>query len=165
MNTPETPRAPQALEVQIASELSTMLHSVPDGSVFVVHPSDDFCYSLELFMPMMLAKRFPEWEKESLDGIFVAEARKIRDSAAQFAGTCILISDQTVTPFFVEIALSPSGDSIRSFRVRLGEPGKGRLGISGPACNSVDAQQLLATVTRRLNDIDWSYTVDECSQP
>jgi len=148
-----------SLESQVANELSSLLREIPVATHFIVEPSADLCYSLELFLPRLLSRRFSEWENESLDGIIVAEARKIGPRAAQFCGTCILISDQTVTPFFLDIVLSPNSESITSYRACLGEEGGGRLGISGPECNSVAAKQLLATVTSRLETIRWTYTV------
>ena len=150
---------PQRLEPQLASELKALLAGVPVGSEFAVAPSSDLCYSLELFIPRVLSGRHSEWEKESLDGVFVARARKTGLAAAELAGTCILISDQTVTPLLTELTLCPSGECIKFFRVRLGEAGGGRLGISGPGCNSREARELLATVTTRLTSIAWAYDV------
>ena len=148
------------LEAQISSEIRLLLAGKPVGAEFDVEPSSDFCYSLELLIPQLLSKQYSEWEKESLDGIFVARARKAGREAIQIAGTCILISDQTVTPLLVELVLDSQNDSVVHFRVRLGERGGGKLGISGPDCNSREAKQLLATVTTRLNHIRWSYTIE-----
>jgi hypothetical protein len=147
------------LESHIASELKALLAVLPVGAEFTVSPSASFCSALELLLPHLLCRRFPEWRTESLDAIFVAKAQKTGAVAAQFAGTCILITDQTVAPLLVDLALTPSNDSIASFRVCLGEAGGGRLGVSGPRCNSAEAKRLLATVSSRLKDIRWSYTI------
>jgi hypothetical protein len=152
-------RMPTKLETQVASEVTALLKEIPVGADFTVEPSASLCYSLELFLPQLLARKFPEWERESLDGIFVANARKTSPQGVQFAGTCILISDQTVTPLLVDLVVAPSSNSLTAFRVCLGEQGEGRLGISGPDCGSREAEQLLATVTRRLCDIRWVYTI------
>lgn len=149
--------ATRSLEVQLASELKALLSGVPVGSEFTVTPSSDVCYSLELFVPKVIGRHHAEWGKESLDGIFVARARKIGAAGVELVGTCILISDQTVTPLLIELVLSSTSESIESFRVCLGEPGGGRLGISGPACNSREARVLLETVAARLGSIAWSY--------
>ena len=146
-----------SLDDQIASELSALFAEVPVGAEFGVHPSEDICYSLELRIPQLLSRRHVEWKHECLDGVFVARARKTGVAAAQLVGTCILMSDQTVTPLLVELSLSRSQTSIERFRVCLGEPGGGPLGISGPACNSRDAEHLLATVSSRLDLIAWAY--------
>lgn len=146
-----------SLESQLASELKGFLRRVPVGSQFTVEPSADLCSALELFLPQLLRSRYSEWERESLDGIFMARAQKTSTAAAQFAGTCILISDQTVTPFLVDLELSDIADSVAAFRVFLGEPGGGPLGISGPQCNSRDAERLLESLISRLDGIAWSY--------
>lgn len=149
----------RSLEAQLASELKALLAGVLVGSEFAVAPSSDLCYSLELFIPKVLSSHHSEWEQESLDGVFVARARKTGSAAAELAGTCILISDQTVTPLLMELTLSPSGECIKFFHVRIGEAGGGRLGISGPGCNSREARELLATVATRLPSIAWSYDI------
>jgi hypothetical protein len=149
----------QHLEIQIASELNALLAAVPVGTTFTVSPASMLCSSMELLLPHLLSRQHPEWKKESLDGIFIANAIKTDTLAVQFVGTCILISDQTVTPLLVDLALTSSGESIASFRVCLGEPGGGPLGISGPACNSRGAKQLLAMISNRVKDIRWSYII------
>ena len=164
--TPERPMkkteghgATPGLESQVAAELKSLLGEIPVGTAFGVESSADFCFSLEMFIPELLRRRYPQWDLESLDGIFVACARKTGPAAAQLAGTCILISDQTVTPFLVDLEASLADDSITSFRVSLGEPGGGALGISGPECNSREAEVLLATIADRIADITWSFEI------
>jgi len=159
MKEPDGRRVAPSLEAHVASELSALLAGIPVGSEFTVVPSASLCFSLELFLSQLLCRSHSEWRGESLDGIFVARARKTGPLAAQLAGTCILISDQTVTPFSIELASSPSGDSLASYRVCVGVPGTGRLGISGPGCNTHAAAKLLAGITTRLDRIDWSYTI------
>lgn len=147
------------LEAKLASALRELLAGVAVGAEVNVDPSADFCSSLEVVLPRLLRLRHSEWAKESLDGVFVALARKTGPAALQLAGTCILITDQTVTPLLVDLVLSSFGESIESIRVRLGEPGGGPLGISGPDCNSQAAEHLLATLTTRLDEILWSYEI------
>ena len=147
------------LETRIATELKGLLAGVPTGSDVTVSPSSAFCSALEIFVPRVLRRRYPEWAAESLDGLFVASARKTDAEAVEIIGTSILISDQTVTPLQINLAFAPPGDGIQSFRVRLGEPGGGRLGVSGPGCNSQGARTLLATVVARSSSIDWVYAI------
>jgi hypothetical protein len=149
------------LAQQLASELRNLLRELPVGAEFAVSPSADICYSLELFVPGLLRQRFPEWQDESLDGIFVARATKTGTTSAEFVGTCILISDQTVTPFLLDLRISPISCVAAATRVMLGEPGTGRLGISGPPCNSLQAQRLLSTLVDRLDQVAWSYTCSD----
>lgn len=148
------------LGIELAGALTRLLEGLAVGSHFEVPPSADICYCLELFLPRCLRDRYPEWDKESLDGIFVARATKIGPTTAEFVGSCILISDQTVTPFAAEIETAGAGSSVIIRRLRLGEPGTGRLGISGPPVNSKDAQRLLASIGERIDDVEWSYMLE-----
>jgi hypothetical protein len=156
MNGSSMHRDTSSLEAKVASELSAFLEKTSIESTLKVEPSADLLYLLELYIPQLLSRHYPEWEKESLDGFFLANARRIGSETAEFAGLCILISDQSVAPVFTRLALTSSHDSIASYQVFLGEPGGGHLGISGPPCNSPQAQRLLETVGARLNNIRWS---------
>ena len=150
---------PSSLEAIVASELSAILEKASVESAIKVEPSAPFFYALELYIPQLLSRHYSEWEEESLDGFFITNARKIESETAEFFGLCILISDQTLTPVFIRLTLTSSRNSIASYQVFLGEPGGGHLGISGPVCNSPHAQRLLETVTKRLDNICWSYAI------
>jgi hypothetical protein len=150
-----------ALQSQLVFELKEALGRVRIGEQFPVLPSDEICSSLEFFLPQLLRGHYSKWRTESLDGIFVARALKTSTIAAQLVGTCILISDQTVTPFMLDIGLSATGDSVGTVRLLLGEPGTGTLGVSGPPCNSREAQRLLATLTDRIDRIAWVFVVEQ----
>lgn len=119
------------LEFQLAAELKEKLLEVPVGAAFTVQPSDGISYSLELYIPRLLREHFSEWKTESIDGIFVAYASKTAPGVAQLTGTCILIRDQTVTPFLLDIALSSMDSSVEVRRLVLGEPGGGAWNIRG----------------------------------
>ncbi|GGO40255.1 hypothetical protein GCM10008949_49530 [Deinococcus humi] len=142
-----------------ATELSEYLQKTPVGSEFKLEPSADLCFILERYIPQLLSQRYPEWAWESLDGIFAAHSQRTDSNTAEIAGMCLLISDQTMTPFFIRLTLSPSHDAVASCHLLLGEPGGGALGISGPPCHSFKAQGLLETVKARLQGIRWSYTL------
>jgi hypothetical protein len=147
------------LETKVACELAIYLKEASIGSVLDNEPSTDLLYLLELYIPRLLSYRYPEWEKESLDGFSLSYAKKIELESAELAGLCILISDQTVTPILARLSISSSCDSITSYEVYLGEPGNGRLGISGPPYKSSDAEKLLENVSARFNSIKWVYTI------
>ena len=120
--------------------------------------SSDLFGTLEVLIPAILRSRHPEWSEESIDGFFLSSAVKGFDGAAEILGTCILISDQTVTPFAIDVAVT-SAETFRSFRIRLGEAGHGPLGISGPKCTSPAARELLNALNTRLDQIAWVYDV------
>lgn len=145
------------LESIVATALKSLLRGVPVGSPFVVDSSDPLYFSLELYLPMNLARHHPEWTRESIDGFFTAFARKTGAFSAHFAGACILISDQTLTPFSLHLAASEEDESVAAFRLHLGEPGGGALGISGAGCSPRNVNKFLANFTDRIGDIAWSY--------
>ena len=116
--------------------------------------------TLELLVPQVLGAKYPAWERESIDGFnFSSPPRSSGNSLCVF-GTCILISDQTVTPFLLELVLSSDRSTIRSLKIRVGEPGVGELGISGPNCRSRGAARALATLDTRIDTVHWVYQED-----
>ena len=154
MNSRPTPD----LERIAARQVAALLRGRSVGSPLKVDPTSEICDTLELFIPKLLRRKHPEWERESIDGFFFSSAVKSGEGSAELVGTCILISDQTVTPFAVHLSLSEDG-TFRSFGVRLGEPGQGSLGISGPGYNSPGAKEMLSSLARRLDQVDWVYDV------
>jgi len=160
MTSSSTSDGTDRLSAQLVVELRGLLDGLSVGSLFEVSPSADICYCLELFLPRSLRDQYPEWEKESLDGVFVARATKTGTATAEFVGTAILISDQTVTPFAVELGIPDAGGPVAVRRLNLGEPGSGSLGISGPPTNSKDAQRLLACLLDRIDEVEWSYSLE-----
>ncbi|WP_425144863.1 hypothetical protein [Deinococcus sp.] len=159
MNKSESRRTAPSLKAIVVAELKVYLEQTPVGSEFKVEPSADLCFSLELYIPQLLSRRYKQWQYESLDGIFPIRARRMSVNTAEIGGLCILISDQTLTPFFIRFSLDAARDSIKGYRILLGEPGGGTLGISGPPCNSSKAQILLYTIGVRMDSIHWSYSV------
>jgi len=145
------------LELDLAGALLAHADQVSVGENLTIAPSDDFWAWLEWFVPQLLRKHYSEWERESIDGWFASVGTKTGSRSARFAGTCILITDQTVTPFLLELSVSRERDSIDSVEVSLGETGGGHLGISGPKCNTKEADALLANLRSRLGRIQWRY--------
>jgi hypothetical protein len=146
------------LEQLAASQLAAWLTGVPVGSALDIDSAHDLQDTLELLIPQILRRKHHEWQVESIDGFFFSSAVKTDNESVALVGTCILISDQAVTPFALDISLSPSS-TIRYLRIRLGEPGKGALGISGPECNSRAAREMLAALNARLDRVHWMYDV------
>ena len=113
---------------------------------------------------MVLKESYPEWESESLDGFFVAYACRTGPSTVEMYGTCILVTDQTCTPFHFTFELSQSEYRIIKYHVSVGEQGTGHLLISGPECNSKKAMFLLQTIHERIGNIEWAFEVDSEDQ-
>lgn len=144
------------LERLAAEHVASYLEGVIVGLSLPIDSSAPLCDVLELLVPEILRRDSPEWLEESIDGFIFSSAVKTGQASAELVGICILISDQTVTPFVLSIRLSDR-HRFESLRIRLGEPGSGSLGISGPPCNSRAAQTLLAGLTERLDTVKWVY--------
>ncbi len=153
-----THRGSPDLERLAAEQVAAYLEQVSVGASFRVASSSELCDILELLVPAILRRKYPEWLEESIDGFFFSSAVKSDDVSAELAGTCILISDQTVTPFALSIRLADS-HRFEALRIKLGEPGAGPLGISGPACNSRGAEEMLLALNSRLEHVDWVYDI------
>ncbi|MDG2221706.1 MAG: hypothetical protein P8L85_10010 [Rubripirellula sp.] len=76
---------------------------------------------LEFYLPAVLREVHPFWVKESLDGLFHEVAIKTGPQQVDLAGRCILISDQTVTSYHVQLRADPAVDEIEWIDCRLGE--------------------------------------------
>lgn len=135
-----------------------LFEGVAVGDALPIDPSSELCPVMERLVPDMLLAHHREWAVESIDGFFFSSAVRSGDLAAALAGTCILIRDQRVTPFAFDLSLADP-HTLRAMRIRLGEPGGGPLGISGPACNSSAARILLWTLSDRLKQVDWAYEI------
>jgi hypothetical protein len=147
-----------------AEQVANYLEPVPIGSSLAIDSSAPLCAILELLVPEVLRRSNPEWQEESIDGFFFSSAIKTGDASAELVGTCILISDQTVTPFALSIHVSDR-HQLDALRIRLGEPGTGPLRISGPACNSRAARTMLMTLNQRVERVHWVYDVAVGSAP
>jgi hypothetical protein len=149
---------PSAEQV-VATELVALVRDVPVGASLDLQPSSRLCAGLERYLPQLLRRGYPAWLGESFDGISPIQAVKVYDRTVLVAATGILISDQTITPLLAELTATDSGDAIASFRVCVGEPGGGSLGISGPPCNSGAALRLASRLAGRLEQgrVDWVY--------
>jgi hypothetical protein len=148
------------LEPAVAAEVKALLAATPTGSDITIPTGAEIGALLEYFLPRLLAQKYPRWSGESLDGISALRATKTAANALLIVGTAILISDQTLTPFLVEIEVAASGESIKAYRVCVGEPGNGALGVSGPPCNSKQAARYRDHLLARLLSVEVSWVFD-----
>ncbi len=77
--------------------------------------------ALEFYVFAVLREVHAFWKHESLDGVFHEVAIKTAARQAEIAGLCILISDQTLTPYHVQLRCAPDLDEIEWLDCRLGE--------------------------------------------
>ena len=134
------------------------MDGVAPGSPLPIDSSSGLSGTLERLVPQLLAVDHEEWRGETLDGFYFSSAVKSDDGSAVLTGLCILLSDQTLTPFILNLSLSEEA-ALGAGRIRLGEPGEGRLGISGPPWGSSDVLKRLWALDARLETVDWVYDV------
>jgi hypothetical protein len=110
------------LEVLLARGLRDACRNVRVGCD--ISQSDAFATvtsALEGYLPSVLGEVHASWKHESLDGVFHELAIKTAECQAQIAGLCILISDQTLTPYHVQLRHALNADEIEWLDCRLGE--------------------------------------------
>jgi hypothetical protein len=139
-----------------AEQIAGYLESAPVGSQLPIQSSAALCDILERLVPCVLRLHHPEWQSESIDGFFFSSAVKTDEASVELTGMCILIRDQSVTPFRLNMHLSDPLELAR-LRIRLGEPGGGALGISGPAVTSNAATRALDGLGGCVETVDWVY--------
>jgi hypothetical protein len=144
----------------IVEELRGVLKGIPVGAEITEKQAADLLGTLEYFLPLHLALDFPEWKWESLDGFYFVKAEKTGGGSARFLGTCILIYDQTMAPFFLELALTESGDSLASLRLFWGEKGEGTFGVVRPGWGTSGATKLMLKMLYQLDSIQWAYLIE-----
>jgi len=111
--------------------------------------------SLELAVPEWLG-----WVDESLDGILLGGCRRGGENTLEFAGTCILIKDQTETPIALRIRAHPSGGGLVEVLCRVGEPDPEsgellRLGYGGN-----EARNMRLRTAEQPDRVPWMYIAE-----
>lgn len=152
----ETDTFAHPLEQQLARSLRDACDKAPIGGD--ISRSDAFqvvTSALEFYLPAVLREIHACWKYESLDGVLHELAVKTGARQVEIAGLCILISDQTLTPFHVRLRYSADVDEIEWLDCRLGE-------VRGDTMVRVPYNAFPAGVRRvpdRLNSIEWKFHV------
>ena len=144
------------LEQQLARSLRGALDSVAIGGD--ISQSDGFgtvTSALEFYLPAVLREVHAYWKYESLDGFFHEIAFKTAERQAEIAGLCILISDQTLTPFHVQLRIASGTDQIEWLDCRLGEIRDDVL-VRIPYNSERRGNR---SISGRLDGIDWKFHV------
>jgi hypothetical protein len=146
-------------ERRIARALRALLEGVePGGALAETIQLLIVLGGLEYFLPTILAETHLYWKGESLDGFFLSEAKKLGHDQAELRGICILISDQSVTPFHVSIQLSTSMDEIDWIECRLGKRGDGAGGMDRIPWSKWNGRTHVF-LQDASKPIDWAYAV------
>jgi len=88
---------------------------------------DDAVRALEPYLTLLLREVSPFWKHESLDGVYCEFASKTGPLEVELWGQCILITDQTLTPYHLELRVAQEADEIEWLECRLGEVRDGKL--------------------------------------
>jgi len=127
-----------------------------------IEDSEDFGKfqsALERFLPECLAERYPSpWGHESLDSFRFALARKVGPDEAEFLGVCLLISDQTWTPFRALLKASSTDAGLERVDFTLGEADEVGGGIVRMPFASSKLTELLFRLANRPESVDWTYS-------
>ena len=146
------------LEERFACELRAFLADKSMGDSASVDGASELASLLEYLLPILLQTKFPEWRGESIDQV-VCHYKIYTPRIAGFAGACRLISDQSITTFFAEFEISPSLDSLASYRLRLGEESNGKLGLRRDRFTMTQGYKLIASLREGIDRCLWKYEV------
>lgn len=138
-----------------ALALSADGHALPESGPFL-----DLQSVLERLVPAILG-----WKHESLDGFRFAAAKRLSAHDAECCGLCLLISDQTWTPFHLRLALRPGDDSVHFVECRVGERDQrtGKM-VRVPYGASRVSKDLVA-LPQRLESVSWVYDLNQPRAP
>jgi hypothetical protein len=151
-------------EQRVAASLRTLLQGKRIGSDLLNdehawNARRDFEASLEFYLPEVLAAIYREWERESLDGFYFTVGKRRGEFEAEFFGLCLIISDQTLTPIHVCLAIAADRDEVTWLACRLGErDGKDMVRIPYHLKNVGDKRVL--ALDGRADSIDWVYKAE-----
>lgn len=146
-------------EEDVGRAISSLLAGREEGAS-LDQRSDDFhalCRTLEFFLPAVLSEVYDFWRGESLDAFRIALARKTGPSSAELLGLCLLISDQSWTPFELLVRIAPTGQAIETLTLRVGEPGPGKGGLLRMPWGSRGVDRFAAHLLERRVEIPWVF--------
>ncbi len=114
--------------------------------------------ALEFYLPAVLSNVHSlSWKNESLDGVFHHLARRTGPRQVELAGLCLFISDQTLTPYHVQLRVAANVAEIEWLDLRLGESRDGVM-VRTPY-DPYFSRGGLRTVPERLPSIEWQFHV------
>jgi hypothetical protein len=142
-------------ETIVSRSLRIVLAGMSPGSAIdESEPFRELQSALERFIPSVLGLRY-----EGLDAFRFAVARKVGPEEAEFIGLCLLITDQTWTPFHIRLRVSSTVDKVAALDCKLGEVGEGAGGIVRTPYDSNRVAKLLLSLPGRIHSIQWAHAV------
>lgn len=148
-------------EVAVCRALRLVVEGVAPGESLDQAADEfrDLCSALEFYLPAVLKEHDPFWRGESLDAFQIPVALKSGRLAAELVGLCLLVSDQSWTPFDLSIRISASADQVEALSLRLGERVAGTGQLLRIPYGSPGVGRLGRRVVERRGQIDWAFVV------
>ena len=142
-------------ERTFAQTLRSLLAPLPIGE-FVPDSKDlrSALSHLEWSIPGWITEVHAEWMNYTLDGISPELVRKTGHLDAHLAGFLILIDDQTLIAFDLNIQIAKDLDEISWLEIKIGE--KGQTGMVRLPHGGMSGKR---SVAARLETINWMYHV------
>lgn len=142
----------------VERELRRLLRERAVGESFHLDYENDgeLLVALERFVPEVLAAAYDEWRFAGLDGMYDVVAIRVDPNSLELAGTALLLRDQCFTPIHARLGVGRGATAALHGEIRIGEPGGGSLGISGPRYS---AYRRATPVHLQRANIDWTYRV------
>jgi|GEM_PF-2984896 len=111
---------------------------------------------LESFITIELRKKYNDWKFESIDGIYPGNISMTEENQIKIIGMCILTSDQSVVPIFINIKISDLYDDILWMKCKLAESKSD--GVYKVSYNSNKWRKEIFALD--MDKINWFYSVD-----
>lgn len=147
------------LESGLARELAAVLSlSDLEGGAYDRPEFRSLMGSLERFVPSVLSRLYSEWKFESLDGFSFRLVRRLTQRRLELAGLCLLISDQSWTPFHMQLQHDAAIDEIEWMRCRLGVWGESPRQMIRMPWDTPD-ERVTHEVVENPDEFEWVFTV------
>lgn len=114
----------------------------------------DLLKLLETIVSRELRKKYSDWKYESLDGIYSGHITMTDLHQINIIGMCILTSDQTLVPIYINIKLSDKRDEVVWINCNLAE--SSNAGIIRIPYSSNKWRKLLYALNK--DQINWFYS-------
>ncbi|MCP4105365.1 MAG: hypothetical protein GY749_07500 [Desulfobacteraceae bacterium] len=144
------------LKKDVCRSFRNLLSLLADGdSIEECEELKEALSDLEYYLPNILSEKYDFWRNESLDGLYAAKALKIGHNEVELLGMSILITDQTLIPFYVSFSIADSSDYIEWLNCKIGE--LGQEGLIKIPYHSGKWKKKLYSLNEAL--IDWAYEI------
>ncbi|KNY25864.1 hypothetical protein [Pseudobacteroides cellulosolvens] len=146
----------QKIEKSLSKLIGIIINKFESG--VDIYDSEELREALSLFetfISLELRKKYDDWEYESLDGIYEGQILMTGKNKISIIGMCVLVSDQSYIPIYINIEISDSTDEIVWMDCKLAELGQNGI-IKIPYNSNRWNKQMYAL---DVNTIAWYYSI------